>query len=108
MNNGSVLLEYKKRFPKFLEDESMRRVIDGVGQIIMEHLIEFAGYGAEAAEILIEAYDPSPESVPHLGDPIGRRGPSGERDPWNDYHTYQAIKKFLEDTKDRLESHRET
>ena len=108
MNNGSVLLEYNKRFPRFLEDESMRRVIDGVGQIIMEHLIEFAELGAKSAEMLIEAYDPCPESVPHFGDPIGMRGPSGEKDPWNDYQTYLMVKGFLEDTKNRLEYHRET
>lgn len=106
--NDSVLCEYKKRFPKFLEDESMKKVIGGVSTIIFEHLLEFADCGIKASELLIDAYDPNPEGVPHNGDPIGRKGPRGDRDPWNDLLFYETLKTHFEGIKESLAYHERT
>ena len=105
MNNDSVLCEYKKRFSydkNFLTDEIMKQVISNVGEIIFDHLIEFATTGMKASELLIDAYDPCPESVSHSGDPIGRKGPRAERDPWCDLYFFETLKMHFENIKNYL------
>lgn len=105
INRNSVLCEYKERYSynkNFLTDEIMEQVISHVGEIIIDRLIGFTELGIEAGEKLIDAYDPSPEKVPHNGDPIGQKGANFDQIGWASLVVYKNVKKYLEDIKERL------
>lgn len=105
ISTNSVLCEYKERYSydkNFLTDEIMKQVIANVGEIIIDRLIRFAENGIVSSNMLVDTFDPSPEDVPHDGDPIGRRGPNFDQIGWAGAHVFSQIKDHLEFIKTRL------
>lgn len=105
IDRNSILCEYKERYSydkNFLTDEIMKQVISRVGEIIIDKLIEFTNRGENASNALISTFDPSPEEVPHNGDPIGLKGPCGGQIGWAGLVVYKDVRNYLEDIKDSL------
>ena len=98
----TLLDEYKKRFPydeNFLKDEVVKQIVVNSAKLTLDEMLECAEMGLKASGILLDLTDPSPESVPHRGDPIGRRGPSFPDTAWAGITLFGQIKEYINQLK---------
>lgn len=61
-----------KKVPKFVADYQKGR------SEALNEILKLLNEKHEEGQRLIDEYDPDPDAVPHDGDPIGRRGPTGD------------------------------